>query len=130
MVSAETSLEEIRQRLIKLEKYNRGLRNIAAAVLLLVVALFTMAQAGPGGKGTTRLDAASSSTPRYEIVFSPHVREDTFLLDTTTGQTWKQVKYTDVEGQPEIWHPWQRVDNDRHLLEWLSRQKSVPTESK
>ena len=130
MDSAETSVEEIRERLTKLEKYNRRLKIIVAAVLLLLIALFTMAQAGPGGKVTTRPETVSTSAPRYQIVFSPHVRADTFLLDTATGQTWQQVQYTDIEGQPEIWRPRERPDNDKQLVEWMLQQKSIPTDSK
>jgi len=31
-------------------------------------------------------------TERYIIYISPHLREDTYLLDSQTGRVWKQVK--------------------------------------
>ena len=43
--------------------------------------------------------APSPLTPtsgRYILVFSPHVRADTFLLDTIGGSTWQMV--TDKDG--------------------------------
>jgi hypothetical protein len=33
---------------------------------------------------------------RFQIVFSPHLRKDTYLLDTETGRVW--VSYGDKNG--------------------------------
>ncbi|MFN0012099.1 MAG: hypothetical protein ACKVS8_10700 [Phycisphaerales bacterium] len=36
-------------------------------------------------------DVPTPTVQRFQIVFSPHMRRDTFLLDTTTGASWKMV---------------------------------------
>jgi hypothetical protein len=59
---------------------------------------------------------------RYQIFFSPHVRADTFLVDTQTGKVWQVVKYSDLEGDPNIWVPMDRVDNDAQLGQWMRGQ--------
>lgn len=61
--------------------------------------------------------APQASTPpnaRFQIIINPNVRADTFLLDTWTGKIWKNVVFTDVEGDPEVWRemPVLRSDAD------------------
>jgi hypothetical protein len=50
-----------------------------------------------------RIDGAHplSQKGRFTIVFSPIVKEDAFLLDTTTGRIWRQVKSS--EGEWSVW---------------------------
>lgn len=52
----------------------------------------------------------SSQAPRYQIVFNPSVRADTFLIDTQKGKVWKQTTITDVESQPTVWQPMVVID--------------------
>jgi len=47
---------------------------------------------------------------RFQIVFNPNVRADTFLLDTEKGRVWQMTKLTDLEGQPTIWMQMDVVD--------------------
>jgi len=61
---------------------------------------------------------------RYQIVFNPNVRADTFLLDTQTGKTWVQTQVSDAKDKPTIWLYRERVDNEQELLDWSKRQTS------
>ncbi len=58
--------------------------------------------------------AAQSAAPardgRYTIFFSPHVRADTFLLDTATGKVWVLTKFSDLNGAPSAWDYMPRLD--------------------
>ncbi len=47
MTSQETTLEEIRERLIKLEGQNRRLKQMGAVALVVAASLLVMAQASP-----------------------------------------------------------------------------------
>jgi hypothetical protein len=73
---------------------------------------------GPGAAAAPLSDSQpASATPepsaqptptdvgRYAIIHSPHVENDTILLDTETGQTWRQVSVTDVKEDPYVWIP-------------------------
>jgi ABC-type sugar transport system substrate-binding protein len=51
--------------------------------------------------------AAQEQVGRYTIVLSQTNRGDTFLLDTVTGQIWRQVKFGDVL----VWHFMYKLDN-------------------
>jgi hypothetical protein len=59
---------------------------------------------------------------RYQIVFSPHARADTYLVDTETGKVWESVVYTDVEGKPSVWRAMDRIDGDAELAVWIGKQ--------
>lgn len=59
---------------------------------------------------------------RYQIIISPGLREDTFLLDTQTGKTWVQTRVTDVKDQPLIWIYRDKVDDAADFLQWFKRQ--------
>ena len=65
---------------------------------------------------------------RYQVVFSPWMRADTFLLDTQTGRMWKPVQYTDLEGEPTVWQYVERLDTAAEFLNW-SRGFKSKTES-
>jgi hypothetical protein len=66
----------------------------------------------------------ATTTGRYQIVFSPHVRADAFLLDTETGRTWQWVQYTDVPGTPTVWTIRQRFDSPAELAAWYIRENT------
>lgn len=60
---------------------------------------------------------AEDVTPdRYQIVFSPDVPADTFLLDTSTGRVWRLTHVTDLKGEPDVWMNMWRVDSDSEKL--------------
>jgi hypothetical protein len=54
----------------------------------------------------------SSGSQRFQIVFNPNVRADTFLIDTQKGKVWQVIKYTDLEDQPTVWQPMEIIDPD------------------
>ena len=43
-------------------------------------------------KPTSPTPPRERNTERYILYISPHLREDTYLLDSQTGRVWKQVK--------------------------------------
>ncbi|MDA8094716.1 MAG: hypothetical protein M0T84_12615 [Betaproteobacteria bacterium] len=67
---------------------------------------------------------------RFEIVIDPHVRADTFLLDTQTGKIWRLVKYDDLPGKPVVWRFMDRIDNLPQALRWdkahSGRERAAP----
>lgn len=70
------------------------------------------------------------STPlqsaRYQIVINPSMRRDTFLLDTQTGKVWKPAEYVDMVGNPEVWEPMDRPENQEQLYRWVASQTAKP----
>ncbi|HEY6578661.1 MAG TPA: hypothetical protein VIY09_05020 [Rhizomicrobium sp.] len=52
----------------------------------------------------------SLPSAKFQIVFSPRERADTFLLDTATGTVWRLTQKAHVKGQPEVWEPTDRLD--------------------
>ena len=72
--------------------------------------------------------AMTSETGRYQIVFSPHVRADTFLLDTKTGEIWQMQVRADLTGEPTTWERMLREDNstDEKDLEGSFPPKQKP----
>lgn len=68
--------------------------------------------------------AASSPSPRYQIVFGPHARADTFLLDTYKGRVWRLVKYTDLPDQPTAFDEVEIIDNRGEIgMRWSEFRK-------
>jgi hypothetical protein len=53
--------------------------------------------------------------PRYQIIFSPHLRADTFLLDTQKGRIWQMTKFTYVPGQPDAWNEMDIIDSQGEI---------------
>ena len=90
------------------------------AVLVCVFASFLLSQSR---QDTMRQEKQSFVGPgRYQVVFSPNARADTFMIDTESGKTWQFVTFTDIEGDPHVWKPVVRVDSDSDLSAWVSRQ--------
>lgn len=58
---------------------------------------------------------SAQAYPRYQIVFSPHLRADTFLLDTQKGRIWKSVKFSDVPEQPDTWDEMDIIDSQGEI---------------
>ena len=83
---------------------HRGVLAIAGLGLFLLGALVGR-QFGPG---------------RYQIVFSPLVRADTFLLDTATGRVWTHPTFSAYEGDPSAWNLEKRFDTED---EWIPKKK-------
>ena len=50
-------------------------------------------------------------TGRYQIVFSPNVRADTFLLDTQKRRVWQFTKFSDLPSEPTAWNEVDVIDS-------------------
>jgi hypothetical protein len=75
-------------------------------------------------------EESANQIGRYQIVSSNLAVKFTFLLDTVTGQVWQFAKYTDVNGDPELWEPMMRIDSPAALTELINgkgiKQKPTP----
>ena len=87
---------------------------IAALILVACGAAVLLAQS------TRPAPRTAGTSGRFQIVMNPAARADTFLLDTATGQIWQRTKYTDLDGQPEVWQYQDRVDSQVDLLAWAA----------
>jgi hypothetical protein len=58
-----------------------------------------------------------AKSQRYQIVFNPSVRADTFMLDTQKGKVWRLTQLTDIEGQPTVWVPMNAIDDTGEIGE-------------
>ena len=73
----------------------------------------------------------SSQAPRYQIVFNPSVRADTFMIDTQKGKVWQMTKITDVESQPTVWQPMTVIDSSGGIgLTWKEFTEIYPVTKK
>lgn len=70
------------------------------ASLLLLIAL----------TGCDKLQTGDNK--RFQVIFNPNARIDTFLLDTQKGKVWQLTRITDVENQPLVWQPMEIIDVD------------------
>jgi hypothetical protein len=94
----------------------------ALAFLTVGVTGFLMGQAAP----TAVKQASTSQVGRFQIVFNPNMRADTFLLDTETGQTWVQSEITtEAVGKRTIWVFRERVDSWQGFSDWLKQVKPL-----
>lgn len=82
---------------------------IGCCFCLTVVASPAVAQQKPGLNGGTEVG-------RYQIIFNPQVRADTFLLDTATGRIWQLTRFTDLKQEPSAWLYMSRLDNDQEVV--------------
>lgn len=78
---------------------------LAGGLVLFALGALAGRQFGPG---------------RYQIVFNPNVRADTFLLDTATGRVWGHPSFTAYEGDPTAWQLEKRFDDEE---EWTHKKK-------
>jgi len=72
------------------------------------------------------------NTERYILYISPHLREDTYLLDSQTGRVWKQVKTIgDTENiGSTAWEEMPRIDlrENQRIFFSIPPKVSVPRE--
>ncbi len=66
---------------------------------------------------------------RYQIVLTPDVPADAFLLDTSTGRVWRMTHATDLKGEPDVWMYMWRVDSEAEKLALYAEhgKKAAPT---
>jgi hypothetical protein len=75
--------------------------------------------------------AAAARDGRFQIIFNPRgLRADTFLLDTQTGKIWRPTQFTDLEGDPSVWHFEDRVDSREDLLTWSAGYRKKEKKAK
>lgn len=96
----------------------KGLTGTALLLLLLA--------ADPAVAQQKASQSSASSTPRYQLYFSPHGREDTFLVDLFTGKVWILTTFTDMENAQVAWKFMERLDDDKALDAFLKKHKLVP----
>jgi hypothetical protein len=94
---------------------------LATTILMAQVTTPSKLQPNPKPSLPTQTAVPASPVGRYQIIFNPNVRADTFLLDTQTGQTWIQTQISDAAGAPTIWLFRERIDNDADFVGWSIR---------
>lgn len=62
--------------------------------------------------GPSRTAIPPLLTGRFQVVFSPHDRGDTFLVDTMTGRVWQLQERPDLKGAPSVWEHMDRLDTN------------------
>ena len=92
-----------------------------ALLLVLLVCVLVLLLSGAQVKPALQ-PIQPTALGRYQIIISPSVRADIFMLDTQTGSTWKPTQFSDVSGQPMIWKYQDKVDNAQELREWGAHQ--------
>jgi hypothetical protein len=106
-------------RLDSIREDSMNMRQLGS-VVLFIFALSSSAVA----------EESANQIGRYQIVTSNLAAKFTFLLDTVTGQVWQFAKYTDVNGDPELWEPMIRIDSQSALTELINakgiKQKPTP----
>ena len=98
---------------------------------ILVVALLVIAtqQTIAADQPPPDQSPPTTLTGRYQIVFSPHMRADTFLLDTETGRVWSVVKFSELNGEPVVWEPMVRLDSEAEEIAWMAKIGFKPAPS-
>lgn len=73
------------------------------------------------GQGDQKAQPAKAGPEvgRFAIVHGPHSRQDMTLLDTASGQTWERIEMDTHEGNPVIWVPLAREDNEAEMKKML-----------
>jgi len=66
--------------------------------------------------------SAQSQAGRYQIVTSPVLARNTFLLDTQTGRIWQLTQFTNLKDEPTAWMIQPRLDNDAEESKWVITQ--------
>jgi hypothetical protein len=66
--------------------------------------------------------SVAPTSGRYQMVISPTIRADTFLLGTQTGKIWQRIKFNDLEGEPEVWEAQTRLDSAQEKANWIAQQ--------
>ena len=90
--------------------------NVSIAFAVIITGIAWAQNAKPSALPAQPFQAGPTS--RYQIVFGPHARADTFMLDTQTGRIWQRTHLTDVEGEPDIWLIQKRFDSIEDEITW------------
>jgi hypothetical protein len=87
-------------------------RILLALIIASGAPVLALAQSAPAPPPTVKdfWPSEQNDNGRFRILFSPHARADTFLLDTQTGRVW-QLK--GLNGEPAAWSPMTRLDSSQ-----------------
>jgi hypothetical protein len=93
----------------------------ASAFMSIAMAssIFGQSQVAKPANASAAQVPASASLGRYQIVFSPHARADTFLLDTQTGKVWARTVFTFLQGEPQAWLPEPHLEDEKGEQAWI-----------
>jgi hypothetical protein len=94
---------------------------LVGLALLVGVVGFAAGQSTSNPRIVENAAKPSGQTGRYQIVFNPNVRADTFLLDTQTGKTWVSTHFDDTEGRT-VWLYRERLDDFGEEMKWIQSQ--------
>jgi hypothetical protein len=93
-----------------LSKEGRGMQTSK----LLLVGAFLVAGCGQISPDSTETnddhDTEAAPAGRFTIIHSPHMRRDTMLLDTSSGQTWQLVQREPGEDSDPVWQSVEMAD--------------------
>ena len=90
------------------------MKAIAAVALLLTLSSVSLTNA-------FAQPSAPTQNARFQIVFNPNIRADTFLLDTQTGQVWQLTHFPDANGDPSAWSHMDRLDDEKQVYQFYMR---------
>lgn len=97
------------------------------ALCILFVAVVSSGQESSKGQPyKTPVASGEHGCGRYQIFFGSHARADQYLVDTVTGRIWQKTQYSDLEGEPEVWMPLTRIDNNDEFNAWAKQQTRKP----
>ena len=107
-------------------------RTLLALIIASGVPALAFAQSAPEPRPTVGdfWPSDQNGGGRFRIVFSPHARADTFLLDTQTGRVWQLMG---LNGEPTAWAPMTRLDNSQDQAAFarahgVKRSPQIPTD--
>ena len=92
-------------------------------IVVTLVILLCGLLLGQMGQQTYPSRSEISESGRYQIVLSPNVRADLFLLDTQTGRIWQRQTLSDVPDHPDAWFIQDRLDSHAEANAWINQQR-------
>lgn len=73
-------------------------------IMTILIACLTLSACGTNGtENQSKVDVG-----QFQVVYSPHVARDTFLVDTNTGKTWVLTEGQDTEGAKTLY--WNKME--------------------
>jgi hypothetical protein len=89
------------------------MRLLKITALLLAIGLSgcdNTAKAPPAPLPIAPTTTTSTGIGRFQIVFNPQMRADTFLIDTQKGRLWQLTQFSDLPGKPSAWQEMDVLD--------------------
>jgi hypothetical protein len=92
---------------------------------LVIIGLLLASAVGSRAE-ESRSDLFAQQPGRYQIIISPQVARNTFLLDTATGRVWQLGVYSDLKDDPTAWIIMPRIDDDSDLSRLVKEHGTKP----